>query len=96
MLANLYLSVTEHIGFLEAGRRRQARRELLGMSDRLLADAGVSRNLLNQGVRAWPWRPESDTTPTFVPSASVLEFPGRHRFISETYDQGAVRQPIAA
>lgn len=36
--------------------RSRARRELLGRSDRLLADIGISRERLEAGVRAWPWR----------------------------------------
>ncbi len=45
--------------FLAAGERSgraRARRELLHMDDRLLADAGFSRELLELGVDAWPWR----------------------------------------
>lgn len=34
----------------------RARREMLRLSDRLLDDVGVSRELLEQGVDAWPWR----------------------------------------
>lgn len=42
-------------GLVLAGRAR-ARREMLVMSDRLLAESGFSRELLEQGVEAWPWR----------------------------------------
>jgi len=35
--------------------RRRAREVLLKSSDRLLKDAGFSRELLEQGVDAWPW-----------------------------------------
>ena len=38
--------------------RDHARRQLLRMSDRSLADAGFSRDLLEAGVGAWPWRRE--------------------------------------
>lgn len=38
----------------------RARRELLAMSDRQLADFGFSRELLLEGVSAWPWRVEED------------------------------------
>jgi len=31
---------------------------LRGLSDRQLEDAGLSRDLLNQGVTEWPWRVE--------------------------------------
>ncbi len=38
-----------------AGRNR-TRELLLRQSDRTLADAGFSRELLLRGVQAWPWR----------------------------------------
>lgn len=34
----------------------QTRVYLLSMDDRLLEDAGFSRDLLLEGVKAWPWR----------------------------------------
>ena len=36
--------------------RERARRYLLGCSDRTLADAGFSRERLERGEHAWPWR----------------------------------------
>ncbi len=41
--------------FIMAGRVR-ARNSLLALDDRLLKDVGISRELLLQGVSAWPWR----------------------------------------
>ena len=38
--------------------RERAREVLLRMSDRALADAGFSRELVESGVKAWPWRAE--------------------------------------
>jgi uncharacterized protein YjiS (DUF1127 family) len=38
--------------WLERSRLRQ---ELLRREDRVLADIGVSRTLLEAGLRAWPW-----------------------------------------
>ena len=38
----------------------RARQELLRMSDRQLADFGFSRELLLDGVSAWPWRVDAD------------------------------------
>lgn len=38
--------------------KESARRKLLARSDRLLADVGISRELLEDGVGAWPWRVE--------------------------------------
>ncbi len=34
----------------------KTRAHLMGLTDRQLDDAGISRYLLNQGVDAWPWR----------------------------------------
>lgn len=36
--------------------RSKARQVLLGLSDRQLLDNGISRELLESGTRAWPWR----------------------------------------
>lgn len=47
--------------FLESSLRIgkiRAREQLLTMSDRQLEDAGFSKQLLLQGVSAWPWRSE--------------------------------------
>ncbi|MEZ5593848.1 MAG: hypothetical protein R3F53_25340 [Gammaproteobacteria bacterium] len=41
--------------FEELGRSR-VRQTLLQFSDRQLADAGFSRELLLAGTKAWPWR----------------------------------------
>ena len=41
---------------LESVGRERARRELLNLNDRYLADLGFSRELLEEGVQAWPWR----------------------------------------
>ena len=54
---------------LEAGRSR-ARAALLAQSDRLLADSGFSRELLERGNGAWPWR-VADTTQSGARVASV-------------------------
>ncbi len=45
---------------LRSGYRR-TRNVLLGLSDRQLADAGISRELLLQGIDAWPWRDPAET-----------------------------------
>jgi uncharacterized protein YjiS (DUF1127 family) len=36
--------------------RSRLRQNLLQLDARLLADAGFSRELVEDGVRAWPWR----------------------------------------
>lgn len=38
----------------------EVRRYLLQLSDRQLADRGFSRELLEQGLGAWPWRIDAD------------------------------------
>ena len=48
--------------FVNAGRTR-ARRDLLERGERFLADNGFSRELLERGNAAWPWRVESDVSP---------------------------------
>ena len=40
--------------------RKRALEILLNSSDRMLEDAGFSRELLEKGVHAWPWKSESD------------------------------------
>lgn len=41
--------------------KARSRRQLLDLSDRQLADFGISRELLEEGVSAWPWRVENET-----------------------------------
>lgn len=41
--------------FLNSGQER-LRRQLLEQNDRVLADVGFSRELLEAGVEYWPWR----------------------------------------
>ena len=99
MLISLYKLIRNSNTVIESAGRRRTLRTFRNMNDRLLADAGISRELLEQGVRAWPWR-SSDAADNrrVAPAAkaSVVDFPSRHRFISETYDQGAARERIAA
>lgn len=40
--------------------RNRLRSRLLGSSDRVLQDMGFSRELLLQGVEAWPWRMDGE------------------------------------
>lgn len=44
-------------GFMARVGRERVRREFLLRSDRFLNDIGVSRDLLEEGVAAWPWKP---------------------------------------
>lgn len=49
-----FWAFVEHVG------RERVRLSLLGQSERQLADAGFSRELLLMGSKAWPWRPQQD------------------------------------
>lgn len=42
--------------FMTNAARNRLRNDLLARSDRLLSDIGVSRELLEDGVGAYPWR----------------------------------------
>ena len=42
-------------------QRSRLRQRLLRMDDRRLEDIGYSRALLEDGVRAWPWRLPADS-----------------------------------
>ncbi|ASJ73628.1 DUF1127 domain-containing protein [Granulosicoccus antarcticus] len=57
---------TESHAFANVVGRRRARRALLTKSDHMLADMGFSRELLEQGVKAWPWLVATDTTEQLV------------------------------
>ena len=50
-------------------------RILLQLDDRTLEDAGISRDLLEQGVSAWPWRIEeaSDVPCALVEPAAIQQ-----------------------
>ncbi len=41
---------------LERSARERARNELLRLDPRLVEDAGLSRELLHEGIGSWPWR----------------------------------------
>lgn len=44
----------------EISAMRETRAYLLSLDDRMLEDAGFSRDLLEQGLKAWPWRSVQD------------------------------------
>ena len=47
-----FMAYMEHYG------KVKSRQILLGLSDRQLEDAGISKELLLEGTSAWPWRIE--------------------------------------
>ena len=58
--------------FEELGRSR-VRQTLLQFSDRQLADAGFSRELLLAGNKAWPWRASSEEWEQRIYSSQVAK-----------------------
>lgn len=51
---------TDKITFQELRARRKTYNQLLGMSERMLIDCNISPALLQQGVKAWPWREQPE------------------------------------
>ena len=52
ILDNLLHGFNSYMKYMGRARAREA---LLRSSDRMLEDAGFSRELLESGVKAWPW-----------------------------------------
>ena len=61
--------------------RSRVREHLLRFDDRLLEDAGFSRDLLNAGVEQWPWRADDDALEQRSP---VFRLPAREQQRSAT------------
>jgi len=51
--------------------KRRDRKLLLALDDRTLADISISRELLEEGVRAWPWTIPSDSAYVAVTASSL-------------------------
>jgi uncharacterized protein YjiS (DUF1127 family) len=60
--------------------RERARELLLLSDDRTLADAGFSRELLERGVKAWPWMADTETVELKPLNLSLL---GREKAMKE-------------
>ncbi len=52
---------TAFVNFSVHSGKVRTRQQLLRMSDRQLEDFGFSKALLLDGVKAWPWRTETDS-----------------------------------
>ena len=59
MFAVLKKCMTGYERYVTQVSRERAREILLRSDDRMLADAGFSRSLLEEGVAAWPWRSDA-------------------------------------
>ncbi len=74
----------------EKAARARIRQYLRGLSDRALEDMGFSRDLLEQGPQAWPWRapaePLGEPNPTAAARAAK----------AESYDRRATDHKLAA
>lgn len=56
MLQTLKSIATRYNGYMTYVGRKRACEVLLKSNDRLLEDAGFSRELLEKGANAWPWQ----------------------------------------
>src|SRR5215813_6500298 len=63
--------------------RSRLRQELLRLDARLLADAGFSRALLEEGVRAWPWTAPEEPPASIESAARNLTASDYHAAIAE-------------
>ena len=52
--------ISNMINFRENRAKRDTLHQLRCMSDRMLADCNISPELLQKGVKAWPWQNETD------------------------------------
>lgn len=60
LIAHITAFANHRIEWIEWIERARTRNALLALSDRNLADAGFSRELLEKGVKAWPWKVEAE------------------------------------
>jgi uncharacterized protein YjiS (DUF1127 family) len=68
---------------LERAGRERARNELLRLDPRLVEDAGLSRELLHEGIGSWPWRLKDE--------AAVLEASREARYAAKA-EKRAIRE----
>lgn len=85
--------------------RESARQGLLGLNDRLLKDNGFSRELLEAGIHAWPWRLDSENdTPALVlhktvrieKAVSELESYSDRDLMDLGISRGSIRQVVVS
>ena len=50
-----------------------SRQKFISMSDRQLDDIGISHDLLERGVGAWPWRNENDVVEYGRPGIDLVD-----------------------
>ncbi len=89
------LDTGSHASVDIAGRRR-TRRALLAKSDHILADMGFSRELLEQGVKAWPWLVAPETTGEFAATAPVVALTEHRSGVAEVQHHVMDEQRYAA
>lgn len=73
--------------FSERVAHERTRKYLVGLNDRTLAELGFSRELLEQGANAWPWRVPGATYGTDGLQAYI------RAFSSNAEPQERVRSP---
>ena len=78
------LLISKLLTWIERSRLRQ---ELLRLDARLLEDAGYSRELLEDGVRAWPW---------LMPAEPPARLGFGHRLTEADYRAAVTRRILKA
>lgn len=70
---------------LERNARERARHELLRLDPRLVQDAGLSRELLHEGVGSWPWRLKDEEEMLEAARRARVDAKAEKRAIRELY-----------
>lgn len=70
---------------LERNARERARHELLRLDPRLVQDAGLSRELLHEGVGSWPWRLKDEEEMLEAARRARVDTKAEKRAIRELY-----------
>ena len=73
MISRTYQLMMDRFFKTNVSGRRRARRLLLSKTDRQLLDMGFSRELLEQGVKAWPWLSDTDSLQESARQAPVIQ-----------------------
>lgn len=90
---NLFKRFTDHMEVVGRARTLQVLRQL---SDRQLEDAGISQELLSQGLKAWPWRVEDDVVPANLQLDRLVPVPGHTLPAANAPQAGSDRAPVTA
>lgn len=62
-------------GWIQNQQKARVMRIFSEMSDRQLSDIGISRELLNKGIKAYPWHAPRELQAKVTKTADVVAFP---------------------